>query len=135
MNDHMIHELIEFLIKKINPAFIILFGSQAKNKAHKESDLDLAFYKPEPTISAYDTFMIAQELADKIKIEVDLIDLAQASTVFKAQIFATGKILYSSDPNLLIAYRMTALSMYARLNEERKEILTQIEESGSIYGI
>jgi len=28
---------------------------------------------------------------------------------------------------------MTALSMYAKLNEERKSILERIDESGTIY--
>ncbi|MGE6614258.1 nucleotidyltransferase domain-containing protein, partial [Peribacillus sp. NPDC076916] len=30
--------------KKIDPVFIIIFGSYAKNSTHKDSDIDIAFY-------------------------------------------------------------------------------------------
>ena len=56
-----------------------------------------------------------------------------ASTVFQAQIHTTGTVIYSKDDTLLKNHQMTALSMYAKLNEEREEILKNIHESGSVY--
>ena len=56
-----------------------------------------------------------------------------ASTVFKAQIYTTGIVIYTNDDILLKKQKMTTLSMYARLNEERKAILEKIDERGSIY--
>ena len=78
--------------------------------------------------------MIAQELADILKIDVDLVNLGTASTVFKAQIYTTGTVIYSKDENLLKNHQMTSLSMYAKLNEERGNILKNINERGSVYG-
>ncbi len=49
------------------------------------------------TPSAYPTFLIAQELADLLKADVDIINLNEASTVFKAQIFSSGILIYSED--------------------------------------
>ena len=76
---------------------------------------------------------MAQELADILKIDVDLVNIRIASTVFQAQIYTTGTVIYSKDDTLLKNQQMTALSMYAKLNEERENILKKIGESGTIY--
>lgn len=40
-----------------------------------------------------------------------------------------------NDQMVFEQQRMTTLSMYVKLNEERKEVLDQIYESGSIYDL
>ncbi|MFJ5624763.1 nucleotidyltransferase domain-containing protein [Peribacillus loiseleuriae] len=133
MKTEMFQQIQEFLIAKYKPTFIIVFGSYAKNTTHKESDIDVAFYSPESKLTTYEVFLAAQELADILRIEVDLVNLETASTVFKAQIYTTGEVIYSMDDTLLKNQQMTALSMYAKLNEERANILNNINESGSVY--
>ncbi|CAH0343876.1 nucleotidyltransferase domain-containing protein [Bacillus sp. CECT 9360] len=133
MKEDMFQQIQDFLVNKLNPAFIIVFGSYAKNSTHKDSDIDVAFYSEERSLTTYEIFQLAQELADILKVEVDLIDLRTASTVFQAQIYTTGTIIYSANDLLLKNLQMTALSMYAKLNEERETILKKITESGSIY--
>ena len=123
----------DLLTNKVKPSFIIVFGSYAKGLSRQNSDIDIAFYSEDTVLSSYDLFIIAQELAELLKIEVDLIDVRRASTVLKAQIFTTGKVIYADDELLLKKQQMTALKMYAELNEQRKEILNRIEESGCVY--
>ncbi|WP_260287863.1 type VII toxin-antitoxin system MntA family adenylyltransferase antitoxin [Peribacillus aracenensis] len=118
----------------INLGFCSLLGSYAKNTTHRDSDIDVAFYSQDSSHITYELFLLAQELADILKIDVDLINLRTASTVFQAQIYTTGIVIYSKDDTLLKNQQMIALSMYAKLNEEREIILKKIEESGSIYG-
>lgn len=100
MNDHIFQQVTKFMTKKINPDFIIIFGSYATGTTHSKSDIDIAFYRDDYTFSAYELFMTSQELADTLTIEVDLIDLKEASTVFAAQIFSTGKVIYSKNANI-----------------------------------
>ena len=133
LTNNILEKAQDFLINKINPSFIIVFGSYANGTTHKESDIDLAFFKKEQNLSSYEVFMVAQELADILKMDVDLVDLHHASTVFQAQIFSTGKVIFSNDENLRMNMEMRALSMYAKLNEERKSILENVAESGTIY--
>lgn len=113
----------EFLLSKVNPSFIIVFGSYAKNTAHEKSDIDIAYYSKKTSNSPYEIFLLSQELANILKINVDLIDLSKASTVFQAQIYSTGTIIYCQDDLFLKKQQMVAFSMYAKLNEERGEIL------------
>jgi len=114
-----------FLIKELQAELIYLFGSYAKGNARPDSDLDLAFLSSKE-IDDYQRFLTAQKLASKLNIEVDLIDLKKASTVFKVQIIQ-GRLLYAEDKLQQQEFEMLALKKYARLNEERKEIIEKIE--------
>ena len=114
-----------FLIKELEAELIYLFGSYAEGKERPDSDLDLAFLSSKE-IDDYQRFLTAQKLASKLNIEVDLIDLKKASTVFKAQIIQ-GKLLYAEDKKQKQEFEMLTLKKYARLNEERKEIIDKIE--------
>ena len=125
--------ITNFIVEKITPEFIVLFGSQATGLTHLESDVDIAFYKPHHELSAFEILGLATELAGLIKIKVDLIDLNTASTVFKAQIFSTGEPLYMTSQFDFDEYQMRTLSMYFNFDFERREILQSIIESGSVY--
>ncbi|MDP4171512.1 MAG: nucleotidyltransferase domain-containing protein [Bacillota bacterium] len=133
MQNEIINQIKAFLISKTSATLIIVFGSFAKGLTHSASDIDIAFYSKDKTFSDYDIFMLAQELAGLLKLEVDLVNLKKASTVFQSQIFSSGKVIYSIDEPLRMNIEMLAFSMYAKLNEERKVILDNVKESGSIH--
>ena len=74
-------------------------------------------------------------MAEMIGTAVDLIDLNQASTVFKMQIFKSGKKVYTKSDYDFNVYEMNVYRMYSNLNEQREVVLKEIHESGSVYGI
>lgn len=133
MSIELEQKIINFLSDKLSPFLIILFGSTAKGTTHPESDIDIAFLSDDTKMDKYILFMAAQELAADIGRDVDLIDLSQASTVFQAQIVQSGKIIYCTNERKKDEFQTKALKMYAKLNEERHEILKNINESGTIY--
>lgn len=116
-------ELIKsYLMPRLAPYLLVLFGSAAHGRLRQDSDIDLAFLSDQPH-DAYDIFMIAQGLADNLGREVDLVDLAKVSTVFKAQVFHGGVVLIDNDPARRMRFHMMAFKEYVMLNEERQEIL------------
>ena len=121
-------------MEKINPDFIMLFGSQATGDTHPESDVDIAFFKKDSEFSAYEIFLFAGELSAILGHDVDLINLVEASTVFKAQIFSKGKLLFCKDQDEFANYEIQVYSMFAALNEENQGILHEIVKRGSVYG-
>jgi uncharacterized protein len=125
-------EIINFLVDKISPNLIYIFGSTVKGTANKNSDIDIA-YLSNQKMDEYETFMLAQELASKINIDVDLIDLRKASTVFQSQVVSTGKVIYCLNDEVRMNFEMMTLKMYAKLNEERQSIIDKVEESGSVF--
>lgn len=114
-----------FLIEELEAELIYLFGSYAVGKTRDNSDLDLAFLSSKE-IDDYQRFLTAQKLASKLDIDIDLVDLAEASTVFKTQIIQ-GKLLFAKNKQQKQQFELLTLKNYARLNEERKEIIEKIE--------
>ena len=132
INQQQIDIIKKFLIKNLDVNVIYLFGSSVKNTMRKDSDIDVAFLS-DKSVDSFDLFLLSQKLANLLGREVDLIDIKKASTVFQAQIISTGLVIYSRDEKKRAVFEMVTYKSYARLNEEREEILNKIKESGSIY--
>ena len=126
-------QLIETIQKKLNPDFIILFGSFAKGTSRIDSDIDLAYFSKEQ-LSSYERFLLANELAEIARREVDLINLKQIDTVFTMQIFSQGIPISIQDENEYTRQKMRAFSMYATLSEQRASVIESIKERGSVFG-
>jgi len=77
---------------------------------------------------------LQERLADQLHSDVDLVDLRAASTVMRAQVLASDRVLYEADTNVRQRFEMHALSMYADLNETRAAILKDIHRRGQVYG-
>src|SRR5690606_1453075 len=122
-------QLIEKVKQEVDPAFIILFGSFAKDMVREESDIDLAYFSNKQ-LSSYERFLLSNELALIGEREVDLVDIKSIDTVFTMQIFAHGIPIYIEDENEFIRQRMRAFSMYATLNEQRARIINDIKARG-----
>lgn len=133
VSNHLTNIIKEVLQARVQPSFILLFGSYAKGIEREDSDLDIAYFS-KTVISNYERFLLAGDLALKCKVDVDLVDVKKVDTVFAAQIFSTGVLLDCADENEFIKQRMKAYSMYATLNEQRIDILKGIEERGSVLG-
>jgi len=125
--------LVDKITKKLDPAFILLFGSFAKGTIHDESDIDLAYFS-DKKLSSYERFILASELSTVANREVDLVDIKQIDTVFTMQIFEQGIPIYIQDENELIRQKIRAYSMYATLSEQRAPIIKAIKARGSVFG-
>jgi len=119
-------------VKKINPLFVILFGSAARENLRPDSDIDLAVMA-EVCLDEWERYLLSQQLAEMLAREVDLIDLYKTTTVMAAQIIGTGKVLYSRDDMARQWYSMQVLKDFALLNERRKVILDSIVRRGRVY--
>ena len=116
-----------------DPVAIYLFGSMAADAVHETSDIDIAVL-PQSPLSNKDRWNLQQELAIALRTDVDLVDLLSASTVMRVQIVSKGEILFEGDRIKRAEFEMVALSMYARFNQERREILDQVKREGRVYG-
>lgn len=119
--------IVDFLVSEISASAIILFGSAARGELRADSDYDIAYLSSRKW-SPYERFMAAQRLAGELGRDVDLIDFAEASTVFQAQIVGGGEVLYDADPLSTQSAFMVALKSYALLNDEREALIKQIDQ-------
>lgn len=111
---------------------IYLFGSQANGQAQQGSDLDVAILF-DGKIDPVTLWQHGQNLAAQLNIDVDLIDLRQASTVMQYQIISTGIRLWHSNHHAT-QYESFILSSKTSLDEARSGILQDIAQRGTIYG-
>ena len=112
---------------------IYRFGTWGRGDERAESDIDLAIL-PVQSLAATTRWQLAQHLAAVANRDVDLVDLRSASTVMAAQVIANGVRLFCSDENACAEFEDFVYASYARLNEERRAILSDIQTRGSVYG-
>jgi predicted nucleotidyltransferase len=114
-------------------AAVYLFGSRAREDAGPDADVDLAVLGLD-RLDSVERWKLQEDLAAQAHQNVDLVDLRQASTVMRVQVLRDGRLLADLQPAVRTAFEAHALSDYARLNEERREILNDIASRGSIHG-
>ncbi len=126
--------IVELICARVaDPIAIYLFGSVAADAVHESSDIDIAVLPHQP-LPAENRWDLQQELAIALRVDVDLVDLLSASTVLRLQVVSTGELLFEGDAYKRAEFEMITFSMYARLNEERREILEKVRREGRVYG-
>jgi predicted nucleotidyltransferase len=115
-----------------NAMGIYAFGSQTQGTANQQSDLDLAVL-----LSGYaeplQLWTIANQLANLLNIEIDLLDLRAATTVMQYQVITQGKRLWRKDLSTDL-FETHVLSEKTNLEEARANLLDDIKKSGTVYG-
>jgi predicted nucleotidyltransferase len=109
------------------------FGSTATASASAGSDTDIAILAGH-RLAPERLFEVQEALAQRLRRDVDLVDLGVASTVFAMQVVAHGRVVLDNDPATRGAFEDRTFSAYARLNEERRGILERIAAEGTVYG-
>ena len=126
--------IIEFLNERIPDLVAVYqFGSQVRGTARPASDVDLAILSAHP-IPGVQIFHLAQELAIRLHRDVDLVDLRSASTVMRMQVLTSGQCLDARNAQAKAEFEMYTYADYARLNEERRELVKGIKARGLVYG-
>ena len=115
-------EIVLAALAPFRPVAVYFFGSAATGRERPDSDLDFAFL-PSAPVEPLARFEASQVLADRLRREVDLVDLSTATTVMSKEVIRTGTLISDSVPALRQDFEMRTLSDYARLNEERQPVL------------
>ncbi|MES2615740.1 MAG: nucleotidyltransferase domain-containing protein [Bdellovibrionota bacterium] len=112
---------------------VYLFGSYAFGLEQNDSDVDLAFLG-EQKYPSKTMYSLCTELSLQLNKDFDCIDLKSTNNVFVVHIIDTGKIILNNDKYSVSNFEIRLFSQYARLNEERKDIVLDVIKRGSIYG-
>jgi predicted nucleotidyltransferase len=116
-----------------SPRLIYLFGSAARGELRPDSDFDLAVLT-ENVFPPADRYRCSQNLGVTLNRDVDLVDLRNAPEALRIQIIRSGIPFHIATEQERAVFEMRAFSDYARLNEERKPVVTGIRETGRVYG-
>lgn len=127
-------EIADFLREHLQPAELVavwLYGSAARGELRPDSDVDLAFLAAKP-VNPMRRLQVAQQLSLRLHRDVDLVDMSRISTVLRSQVVGHGRRIATADRPAAEAFEMFVLADYARLNEERREVLAGFRER---YGV
>jgi uncharacterized protein len=113
-------------------AAIYLFGSVASGADTTESDVDLAIYA-EQQLDGSRVLELQEALAKALSREVDLVDLARASTILQMQVVGEGRLLHAADPNAAAHFELRVMREYQELKARRSEIEADIVRRGRVY--
>jgi predicted nucleotidyltransferase len=91
--EEKIKKIVTLIINSVDPQRVILFGSRAKGKAHKGSDIDIALEGCSVTTRE---FRKLKEIVDEASglYSVDIIVLEKTDEAFQNIVKETGVILY-----------------------------------------
>jgi len=105
-----------------------LFGSEARDQARRESDVDLAVLFPRPILA--DQLLVARlDLEALLGRSVDLIDLRRASPILGRQVLRDGRLLLDRDPADRHVFAMLLPSRYTDLKIARGAVEKALVEA------
>jgi len=116
---------------------VYVFGSRAAGDARPGSDLDVAVLLPPQTARRAGSLALSplhQRLERELRLEVDLVNLRLAPTVFAKEIIAGGERIDGSDADSADEFEALTLSLYQELNVERAALLRDFERTGRAVG-
>jgi len=106
------YPIIGKLAEKHGLVLVVLFGSVASGKTHKQSDVDLAIlaeHKLRPAEIADLQFDFSQNLGIK---NLELADLKSASPLLLRQIAQNSKLLYEKEPSAFARLKIYGYKSY-----------------------
>lgn len=101
-----------------------LLGSAAAGRLRGDSDVDVAILPSRRIgLTVAERLSLAAELTRIFGRGVDLGVLSTANVVYAKEAVVTGQVIFERDRGATAAFAGLALSMYASLQEARREVL------------
>lgn len=130
-------ERVAKLAEKYGLRLVLLFGSQAKREARKDSDIDIAILAPRRLLEQ-DMIYLNYEFTNIFPIDkIDLVDLHGAPPLLMKQISDSTEIIYSMNSYDFINFQIYAARLYAEaqpLFDLRRKRISSIIQNINLRG-
>ncbi len=124
MDSEVKKKLTEMLQQMSSICAVFIHGSAVKGGLRSDSDLDLAILPLSGERIATDERMaLGGELALLVGREVDIGILSTNNLVYAKEVIEHGELLFTKNSFFSERFISTCLSMYADLQQDRKEVL------------
>lgn len=115
ISEDVVAEIRNYFAQRNEVVAVYLFGSTAKNRETKKSDLDLAVLFSDG-IDQYERFQeklqIANDLETNIGTKIDIVDLRSAELFFVHQAMKEKILLYERDLSSRVYFEVMARKYY-----------------------
>ncbi|MCE9629929.1 MAG: nucleotidyltransferase domain-containing protein [Planctomycetia bacterium] len=107
---------------KVEAAYLL--GSAVDGRLRGDSDIDIAILlRRSAVLSVMDRLLLTASLGRVFGRPVDLGILSTANLVYAKEAIAHGRLIAERDHGVTARFAMHVLSMYAGLQESRREVL------------
>jgi uncharacterized protein len=113
---------------------IYVYGSFARSEEWPDSDLDIAVLLP-PDQRIPDILELIGDISERVHRDVDVVDLRKVGDVLRREVLESGRTLFESDSEKVLAWEASAMSRYAHYREEVRDILEDFRRTGIGYGV
>lgn len=115
----------DYFSKQPAVLLVYLYGSQAKETARYDSDIDLAVFVDEKKANSSEIQLRAMtDLSVKLEKEVEVQDLNICKTTFAYRVISEGKILFQRTEQIRVHFEVEVMRNYFDL----KPFLTEYDE-------
>ena len=116
--------IVSLLSSQGHVAAAYLLGSAADGRLRPDSDVDIAVLPIAPNrLLLTERLTLAAELSRLAGRDVDLGVLTTRNLVYAKEAVTRGRLIFDRDHSMTATFEMYALSMYASLQEARREVL------------
>jgi len=118
---------IATLARKHGLSLVVLFGSQATGKTHKESDVDIGVIAGEH-FDYREAYAVEGELAPILKRrDAEVVNLRRVSPLLLMRAVQKGKVLHEEHPGTLVRLKVAALRRYVETAPLRRMEAPRLE--------
>jgi predicted nucleotidyltransferase len=121
----------DFFSFDVRARLVFVFGSAVEQRFSADSDVDIGVLL-EKDIESIQLHEISQAISEKLRREVDLVNLRDASPILKMQILKNGVLLLCSNPEDYSEFFTQTIKQYEDLKIIRRPIEQNILK-GRIY--
>ena len=127
----------DYFSRRLEVVAAYLFGSQAKGKTGKSSDVDIAIFleKGYDSLGCFELrLQFMKDLEALFGKEVDVVILNQAKPLLQHQVLKYGRLLYEKDRRARIEFEVNSRKRYFDmkpvLERQSRALFEQIKEVG-----
>ena len=120
LNKDQIAKIVDFAKAYPVISAIYLFGSHASGHERSRSDIDLGVLFNED-VDGFKRINMETEISNRLKKDVDLIDMKKSSLFLRHQIYKHGKVLYHDGSDFSFIFRANSIRDYLDTNYLRQQ--------------
>lgn len=107
-------QIIKEIALSHNLDLVMLFGSQAKNRAIKESDIDIGVFRKTGELTLNDKIVLSTKFAELFKNDkIDISIISSNNPILMYNILKDGEVLYTNENSLADTLKLYAWKLLA----------------------
>jgi predicted nucleotidyltransferase len=124
LDEQQLASVARHLSERSSIAAAFLIGSAASGRLRSDSDVDIAVLPSRAAaLPLQERLSLAASLSQIVRREVDLGLLSTRNLVYAKEAVTRGTVIFERDHAVTARFAMYVLSMYASLQESRREVL------------